>query len=237
MVTFLGENLGKKFSEFNAASTESDSNLCADAREPTFHSMMNTPETQQLFPDRLRLPLRFDAAKICGDVEKLDAIEWVHHYVKQNYLGTWSVIPLRAPATASHPVMMIYADPTSDSYVDTSFLDHVPSIRDALAIFQCQLRSVRLMKLTAGSMIKEHSDMQLSAEDGCARLHIPIRTNADVNFMLNGSRVVMEEGECWYLRLSDPHSVVNGGTSDRIHLVVDAVIDDWLLHVLNEACR
>ena len=42
----------------------------------------------------------------------------------------------------------------------------------------------------------------------------------------------MGEGECWYLRLSDPHEVRNGGDTDRVHLVVDAVANDWLQQVL-----
>ena len=42
------------------------------------------------------------------------------------------------------------------------------------------------------------------------------------------ARVVLSEGECWYLRLSDPHSVENNGQSDRVHLVIDAKVNPWL---------
>jgi hypothetical protein len=40
--------------------------------------------------------------------------------------------------------------------------------------------------------------------------------------------VIMEPGIVWYLRLSDPHSVINNGISDRMHLVIDAAVNDWL---------
>jgi hypothetical protein len=81
-------------------------------------------------------------------------------------------------------------------------------------------------------MIKEHRDHDLAAEHGAARLHIPIVTNPAVDFVLNGRRVVMAAGECWYLRLSDPHSVDNGG-ADRIHLVIDIVANDWFRQLLD----
>lgn len=91
------------------------------------------------------------------------------------------------------------------------------------------------MKLTPGSRIKEHEDLDLAAELGMARLHIPIITNDEVDFRLNGTRVILGEGECWYLRLMDRHSVENNGQSDRVHLVIDAQVNAWLMAKLNTA--
>jgi hypothetical protein len=45
----------------------------------------------------------------------------------------------------------------------------------------------------------------------------------------------MAAGSAWYLRLSDPHIVYNRGTADRVHLVIDAVVNKWLRAVLDEA--
>ena len=46
----------------------------------------------------------------------------------------------------------------------------------------------------------------------------------------------MKEGECWYLDLSLPHWVENHGKTDRIHLVIDCLVNDWLRElILNEA--
>jgi hypothetical protein len=45
----------------------------------------------------------------------------------------------------------------------------------------------------------------------------------------------MAPGSAWYLRLADPHRVVNRGTSDRVHLVIDAVVNDWMLRLLDQA--
>ena len=178
--------------------------------------------------DRLKLPFLFDPERLKNDLTNLEQVRWTDHFVKQNYQGSWSVIPLRGPAGATHPIMMIYSDPNCKDWADTSFLESSPYFQEVLQGFQCPLEAVRLMKLGAGSVIKEHTDLDLAFEDGHARLHIPVVTNLEVDFRLNGERVMMLEGECWYLRLSDPHSVANRGESDRVHLVIDALVNPWL---------
>lgn len=180
------------------------------------------------FPDRILLPLRFDATRLREDLARLAKERWTAHFVKQNYAGDWSALPLRSKRGAKHPSAMIYADPVCEDFVDTPFLGACPYFQEVLHALQTPLRSARLMRLTPGSEIKEHSDLDLGAEFGKARLHIPIVTSDDVDFYLNGTTVAMTPGDCWYLRLSDPHRVVNRGTSDRVHLVVDAAVNDWL---------
>jgi hypothetical protein len=84
------------------------------------------------------------------------------------------------------------------------------------------------MRLSPDSRIKEHSDPDLDAEQGRTRLHIPILTGDEVEFLLNRRPVEMSAGSCWYLRLADPHAASNRGAGDRIHLVIDAVVNDWM---------
>ncbi|MBD0258130.1 MAG: aspartyl/asparaginyl beta-hydroxylase domain-containing protein [Cytophagales bacterium] len=178
--------------------------------------------------DRVKLPLQFSPDKLREDLCRLEQSAWIDHFVKQNYEGNWSVIPLRGPAGTQHPVMMIYADPSCHDFADTPLLEACPYIREVLSAFDCPLDAVRLMKLTPGSVIKEHRDHDLSLEEGAARLHIPVQTNPGVAFVLNGLPVAMAPGECWYLRLSDPHWVANHGETDRVHLVIDCRVNDWL---------
>jgi hypothetical protein len=186
-------------------------------------------------PDRLRLPFSFDPHGLVRDLEHAAAAGWRHHFSKTVYDGDWSVIALRSTAYAKHPTQLIYADPFATDFRDRPVLAECPCFRAALDTFRAPLRSVRLMRLAPGSAIKEHSDSEVVLEDGLARLHIPIVTNADVDFRLNGKPVVMEPGSVWYLRLCDPHSVRNGGTADRVHLVVDATVNGWLAGMLEQA--
>jgi Aspartyl/Asparaginyl beta-hydroxylase len=201
---------------------------------------MHTAETttaiaQSPFPDRLRLPFSFDSGLLAADLARLSATPWIKHFVPQNYDGDWSVIPLRGTAGARHPIQMIYSNPTVTAHADTPFLAQCPYFRSVLKTFACPLQAVRLMRLTPGSVIKEHHDNDLSFEYGSVRIHIPVATNDGVVFDLNRRRVVLEAGSCWYLRLSDPHSVVNHGNADRVHMVIDATVNDWVRAVFAAA--
>lgn len=183
-------------------------------------------------PDRVRLPVRFEVTRLESDLERLNGIEWINHFVQQNYEGNWSVIPLRGPAKARHPVLMIYSDPGCKCFADTPFLQRCDYLPDVLNHFQCELASVRLMKLTAGSRIKPHRDYDLDFESGIVRIHVPVTTNDKVRFYLNDEIVDMYPGECWYLRLSDEHRVENSGDTDRVNLVIDAKVNAWLTRQL-----
>jgi hypothetical protein len=189
--------------------------------------MTNTAAPRS-WPDRVRLPLAFDAVPLAAELGRFDQDDWVAHFVHQHYQGDWSALPLRAAAGETHPIRMIHSDPGADRFVDTPLLARVPRIAAVLAALRCPLQSVRLMRLTPGSLIKPHRDHDLAAETGTARLHLPITTNPQVEFLLGGTPVPMRPGEAWYLRLSDTHAVANRGASDRVHLVIDAVVDAWL---------
>ncbi len=186
-------------------------------------------------PDRIRLPMQFDPARLRDDLERLRGVEWLRHFVEENYQGDWSVIPLRASAGATHPVMMMYPAPGAEAFEDTPFLARTTYIREILRGLECELQCVRLMRLAAGSAIKEHRDHNLAAELDAVRLHVPVISNPGVDFRLNRTRVVMEPGSLWYLRLSDPHSVRNDGADARVHLVIDAIPNAWLLTMLKRA--
>ena len=187
------------------------------------------------FPDRLRLPMTFAPERLRADLDALAAVDWTAHFVRQNYEGNWSAMPLRSPAGETHPIRMINPDPGATRFVDTALLDATPYFRSVIQAFACPVRVARLMRLTPGSRIKEHIDPDLDADAGMARIHVPITTNRDVEFTVNGVPVAMAPGEAWYLRLSDPHTAANRGLTDRIHLVIDVEVDSWLRETLRQA--
>lgn len=188
------------------------------------------------FPDRLKLPVAFDPAGLAADLAALAAAPWTPHFVEQNFEGDWSVIALRAPKGTAHqhPIRQIYSDPSVTEYEDTPLMDACPHLRAAAAAFG-PAHAVRLMRLTPGSVIKEHADHDLAVEDGMTRIHVPVVTNPGVVFEVNRRRVDMARGEAWYLRLADPHRVANHGTTDRIHLVIDAPLNPTLEALMRQA--
>jgi hypothetical protein len=174
----------------------------------------------------VRLPLDFDPAPLKADLERIAPGEWTPHFNTGYYEGEWSVAPLRSVGGV---INQIYPDPTKgDQFADTELMARCPNIRSVLTRLKCPLLSARLLKLTAGSVIREHRDYNLGYEDGEIRLHLPVQTHPAVEFYLAGERIVMNEGESWYLNFNLPHRVANLGPTDRIHLVADCVLDEWL---------
>jgi mannose-6-phosphate isomerase-like protein (cupin superfamily) len=161
--------------------------------------------------------------------------DWISHFNTRHYEGEWTVISLRSPGGKMDQI--IPDDIQQIEYADTELLSSCPTIKGWLVELRCPLHSVRLLNLKSNSVIKEHRDHELSFESGEARLHIPIFTNPNVEFVLNNEVVTMNEGECWYINANLPHSVANRGNSDRIHLVVDCVVNDWLKGVFDESDR
>ena len=175
---------------------------------------------------RCKLPISFDAARLAADVELFGVGEWQPHFNIHNYQGEWSVVPLRAVKDGH---LSIYPDPEARSgYVETEQMERCRYVPEILTLFECDLQTVRLMKLAAGALIRRHRDYALGLEDGFVRIHIPATTNPQVEFILDDTPVAMSPGEAWYLNVNYHHSVTNGGRSDRVHLVVDCVVNDWL---------
>lgn len=185
-----------------------------------------------MLPDRIRLPMDFDPAPLAADLAAFAEADWTRHFIRDNYEGDWSAIPLRAAAGETHPIRLIGQQRFELEFVDTGFLARAPAAAAALARFQCPLKAVRLMRLAAGSAIREHVDPGIDAAEGWARIHVPILTGPEVVFLLAGRRVDMTPGSAWYLRLEEPHAATNDGTGPRVHLVIDAVVNDWLLAML-----
>jgi hypothetical protein len=181
----------------------------------------------------LKLPLGVDPQLLRQDLDQVNREDWIRHFNTRYFEGQWTGAVLRAAAGFSNT---LYSDPhATESFAATKLLERCPNIADFLKRFQCPLRSVRLLRLEAGSVIREHRDFDLGLADGVVRVHMPLRTNPDVVFFLDAHRLEMSEGECWYLDLSLPHWVENRGVSDRIHLVIDCEVNQWLVDLLSAA--
>lgn len=161
--------------------------------------------------------------------------DWIAHFNYRHYEGEWTVLPLRSPGGKTDQIIPDQIN--QEDYADTALLDSCPAIQSWLQGFECPLLSVRLLKLKSNSIIKEHRDHELSFEKGEARLHVPIFTNPQVEFYLNNVLVKMQEGECWYINANLPHRVSNLGITDRIHLVLDCKVNDWLKSLFHEGKR
>jgi hypothetical protein len=185
------------------------------------------------------LKQRFDIAQMQEDVQNLESGLWKPHYNEKQYKGSWATLALRSinGSAANHISIQGSALQKNLTYKDTPLLYNCNYLQSVISFFECEKMSVRLMKLDAGAVIKEHTDYDMSFEDGEARFHIPILTNHRVEFFIEEEKIPMKEGDCWYLNLSLKHRVNNFGDTSRIHLVIDCRVNDWLKNLLNEGAE
>jgi hypothetical protein len=195
--------------------------------------MTKLPGSDVLAQDRIRLALNFDAPRMQAEVHALNLGTFIYY----------DVAPLRAPAHLVDPSIATptsavddYADGSWTEWLDTRALKESPYLTEVVDTFRAHTRVtlVRLLRLEAGAVVKEHNDPTLALEQqkSVIRLTIPIQSNHRVVFFLNRVTVPMLPGECWYLRLSDPHSIVNAGDSERINMTIDMLPNNWVKSLL-----
>lgn len=173
----------------------------------------------------LKLPFTYSLELLQQDLLICKNHSFINHYNTAGYQGTWQSISLRSQTGKSNHIIALGDDP--NQFFNTPLLDACIYFKTIINQFLCDKTSIRLLKLFPGSFIKEHTDHHLGYSDGIFRIHIPIQTNDQVLFKIDGKRIVMQEGECWYGNFNLPHSVVNAGNEDRIHLVMDCIRNNW----------
>ena len=179
-----------------------------------------------------KLGIHFDADALKADLRTVETMEWVAHVNERNYSGAWDVLPLRCDAkhVDGHPILQGFALEGVTQWQNLPILNQCPAFTNVLNTLQqhMDIYSARLMRLRVGAEIAEHRDAGVSHEAGDVRLHVPIVTNPEVEFLVSRQAAAMKEGELWYINADLPHSVANRGNCDRIHLVIDCAANDWL---------
>lgn len=170
--------------------------------------------------DRSRSSLTYDVPTL--QRETLELIQGWPSYIH------YSVIALTMPGERN-PDITDFSDPDWTTWVDTPALKSCASYRAVLDSLQCRKTNVRLMRLEPRGKVDEHTDPQLNLDfRNQVRLHVPIFVTPEVDFVLNGRAIPLQPGELWYMRLSDPHHVLNRGDTERVQLSIDVVVNDWV---------
>jgi hypothetical protein len=88
--------------------------------------------------------------------------------------------------------------------------------------------------LTSGGKISLHRDHGKSITDRVIRIHIPVTTNEEIYFYVNGERIQMQNGECWLADITKQHEVENRSPTDRMQLMIDCDLNDWWEKILED---
>jgi hypothetical protein len=79
---------------------------------------------------------------------------------------------------------------------------------------------VMLARMASGGEIEEHRDTNPAAQ-WPHKIHIPLVTNPDVTFFVDGVPYHFAEGEAVEVNNMAYHAVTNKGATDRIHLIFE----------------
>lgn len=181
------------------------------------------------------------------------SLSYQNHYSNYNKQDAWAALSIRGYS----PDVTMIAKPSemNDKWQekhagerfflqDTTLRAALPALERVLAQFPegTEWHRIRLMRLApGGGELQRHTD-QVDVDSGFGvgqllRVHIPLKTNPDVRFTVWNEQgapreVHMPYGQPWVLDTRWPHMAVNGGTEERIHLVMDAVTTPALQKML-----
>lgn len=184
--------------------------------------------------DCIKLPLTFDVEKMKAEVLPLAKNSFIYY----------NVMPLRSPAhlvdtsLSPPPPADDYADGSWTDWLNVKELEDAPYLKSIVEMFQehTTVTLVRMLRLEKGNEVREHRDVTLGlqVERSVIRLTIPVIKDEGADFYLNQEIVPMKPGECWYMRLTDPHRVVNGSDTDRINITIDMIPNEWVRNMILE---
>lgn len=178
-----------------------------------------------------KLSLEFDKHLLQKELLTLEN-NWTAHFNTSYYTNDWSGISLRGLSNSLHKLSA--GNSSNSDFENSSVLNELPYTQKVLDELKTPKMSVRFLKLGPGSSVKAHKDYDLVFWNGFVRLHIPVFTNDNVKFIVDGKQLDMKPGECWFADFSKTHSVENNGTTDRIHLVIDCKVNQWLISLFEQ---
>ncbi|AHL31565.1 aspartyl beta-hydroxylase [Pseudomonas brassicacearum] len=170
-----------------------------------------------------RLPVTVNLPLLLQALAAVEDERWQGHFNSAYYSGDWSGVALISAVDALTELSPGRGQPVPRAPWSTE-----GRWREALRDWPLDIVSARLLRLGPGGRIHEHRDYDLDGADADLRLHIPLLSPPRVDFWLEGERIPMAAGECWFLDLSRPHRVDNRSAESRVHLVLDCRPGPWL---------
>lgn len=208
--------------------------------------MQKAPDAAlERFPEEddvlVKLPLRFDPEPALLDLAAADA-SFADHYSSKNKGRSWGALALRGynpadetlihkPAEMSKKWKAENPEQLGWELGDTRLRAAMPACERLIELIPGEKHRIRLMRLApGGGELERHADItdpDAGVADGkLIRVHMPLRTNPAVVFEAwdtegRKAEAHMGAGEVWVLDTRKPHTAVNGGSEERIHLVID----------------
>ncbi|WP_193200715.1 aspartyl/asparaginyl beta-hydroxylase domain-containing protein [Nostoc sp. MG11] len=199
-------------------------------------------KTEKL-PSSIPLEMSFDIARIQEELKIVNSFSWITEepFSLKDLWGSsptvfhdgkWKGLSLKSQGgrwDKSDP-----GGPGLEPFEETAILKHTPYFKEIIDSLKCHKRSIRLSLLPAGASIQEHCDTYHDFKYGQIRLHIPLVTHEDVVIVIDGDHCKWEAGQLWYGNFAKSHWVMNNSSLDRIHMIIDVCINDFVLSLFPE---
>lgn len=170
----------------------------------------------------IQLPLMFDVPRMVAEIADFNKSDWKPH-------------PRGFSGNSALSLLSVNGDPMNDEVKGpmrpTPLLERSPYLTQVLASFRSPIGRTRLMQVAGLSEATAHFDSSYYWMER-VRIHIPIITNARVQFYCAKRSLHMAAGECWVFDTWEMHRVDNGGDEPRIHLVIDTVGSDYFWNLV-----
>ena len=166
----------------------------------------------------VRLPRTYDSDRLVADWRRLRSFGARAH-MGPYHDGGWRALALRS--LDGDPRRIEAGDLLRTRYRSTPVLEAADYLPEVIADIPGDKRAVRLMVLSPGARVLDHTDEDINLFTGIFRLHVPILTSPAVEFYLDGELQRWRSGELWFGDFTRPHEIHNHGTDDRVHLVID----------------
>lgn len=194
-----------------------------------------------------KLPINPVDYNFAGVLDYIDNTKFSRVKTKYSKGDDWTAISLRGygggPLDILKPNVLKSGVNEQSKLQDTTLMNTMGFgvIRDVMKMIPAEFERVRLMKIKANSKIGKHSDKidkDFGLEDGnIVRIHVPIRTNDQVEFYLWEKREkltnYLQVGHFYYVDVRAPHAVTNNSDVDRIHLVMDVYVNRGIRELLD----
>lgn len=174
-----------------------------------------------------RLATGLDVQPIIDRIEAMPEL-WAEITARQDYTGSahkdTECIFARGPYSFTPYYYMFdlgsYDYPAMDTLADVLIPVLRPLLTDVLGV--TELGRVLIVNLKAGGVVKPHIDEGTYA-DHFARFHVALTSNDRCMLEVGDDQAAMHPGEAWWFDHKQRHSAFNLGTTDRWHIILDAV--------------
>ncbi len=173
-----------------------------------------------------RLPVMFDAERLREEVERFAPNAWRAH--PQGFEGNSAMILVAANGEIN--------DDLKGVMKPTPHLINSPYLQQVLASFNTVVGRSRLMRIGPQRGVSSHVDINYYWHNR-TRVHVPIITHPDIQFVCDDKRVHMAAGEAWIFDNWKTHEVINPTATTRTHLVFDTVGSASFWRMVREAYR